>query len=159
MFRFRLKRINGFTLIEIMIVVAIVAILAAVALPSYRDYVNRGRRADAKAVLLQACQYMERVYTERGSYALKSDGTAATTLSLVGMPASLQSAPVDGATKYYDIQPLANDFGTNVTTSTFALQAVPIGAQSSDSCETLTITNTGIKGQASGKSVDDCWNR
>ena len=58
----------GFTLIELMVVVAIVAILAAIAYPSYRSQIEKTRRADAKAVLMQAAQYMERLYTENGCY-------------------------------------------------------------------------------------------
>ena len=86
----------GFTLIEVMIVVAIVAILGAVALPSYQQYVERSRRADAKAVLLEATQFMERVFTERGAYNKKTDGATATSLAEIGFPSSLTSAPKDG---------------------------------------------------------------
>ena len=87
---------SGFTLIELMITVAVVAILAAIAYPSYTGYVQRARRTDAKTVLLEAAQFMERVYTERGAYNKKADGSAATTLSDVGMPTSLLSSPQGG---------------------------------------------------------------
>ena len=59
---------KGFTLIELMIVVAVVGILTAVAYPSYAEYVRRGHRADAKAGLLQAQQWMERAATATGEY-------------------------------------------------------------------------------------------
>ena len=143
---------SGFTLIELMITVAVVAILAAIAYPSYTGYVQRARRADAKTVLLEAAQFMERVYTERGAYNKKADGSAATTLSDVGMPTSLQSAPKEGATKYYTISAAPN-------AATYTLQAAPQGAQASEACGTLTLANDGTKGQATGKTVDDCWNR
>ena len=58
----------GFTLIEIMIVVAVVAILAAVAYPSYLDFVRRGWRAEARTALMQEMQQQERVYTHRAKY-------------------------------------------------------------------------------------------
>ena len=62
------KTHRGFTLIEVMIVVAIVGILSAIALPSYNEYIRRGHRADARAGLLQAQQWMERAATATGSY-------------------------------------------------------------------------------------------
>lgn len=62
------SREAGFTLIELMIVVAIVAILSAVAYPSYKEYIAKGRRAEMKTVLLSAQQWMERFYTENYRY-------------------------------------------------------------------------------------------
>ena len=78
------RRNQGFTLVELMIVVAIVAILAAIAYPSYKEYVRKSRRADAKAVLVEAAQFMERVYTEDFSYASAE------------LPPSLKKSPKDG---------------------------------------------------------------
>ena len=59
---------KGFTLIELMIVVAVIAILAAIAYPSYQDSVRKSRRADAKAVVLNAAQILERCYTQNNVY-------------------------------------------------------------------------------------------
>ncbi|WP_439844578.1 type IV pilin protein, partial [Aeromonas veronii] len=59
---------RGFTLIELMIVVAVVAILAAIAYPSYNNYMAAAKRAEAKAVLLEAAQYLEREFTANGNY-------------------------------------------------------------------------------------------
>ena len=96
---------QGFTLIEVMITVAVVAILTAVALPSYNEYVRRGQRAEARAALLQAAQFMERVRTERNSY---RPGGAAPTL-----PTGMAQVPPQGATRYA-IQLQANTATTYV---------------------------------------------
>jgi type IV pilus assembly protein PilE len=125
-----------------MIVVAIIAILAAIAYPSYQDSVRKSRRADARAVLLEAAQCMERIYTENLTTGYQG----------VALPAALEWFPKEGATKYYDIQ-----LATGANPPSFTLSALRQGAQSSDPCGTLTLTNAGAKGQAAGKTVNDCW--
>jgi type IV pilus assembly protein PilE len=145
----RLKRRPlGFTLIELMIVVAIVAILAAIAYPSYRDQVARSRRADAKAVLLETAQWIERQYTISNAYDKKGDLTA---LNNAALPYT--EAPKEGSAKYYNIS-----FSAGPTTSTYTLQAVPKNAMTGDSCGTFTLTNTGLKG-VSASTVAACWDR
>lgn len=141
-----MKRQHGFTLIELMIVVAVMGILASIAYPSYQDSVRKSRRADARAVLLEAAQFMERRYTED-----LTGGYPAIDLDTVG----LGKSPKDGTTLYYDVTVAVTTVsGRGVA---FALSAVPSGAQSSDVCGTLTLTNAGVKGQATGKTVDECW--
>lgn len=142
--------LRGFTLIELMIVVAVVAILAAIAYPSYQDSVRKSRRADAKAVLLEAAQWMERFYTENNRY----DQSRATPPVAVALPAGLAASPKEGATKYYNLS-----FSGAVGQNSYTLQAVPTGAQSSDGCKTLTLTNTGARGLTDSptKTVDECW--
>lgn len=146
---------RGFTLIELMIVVAVIAILAAIAYPSYQDSIRKSRRADAKAVLLQAAQWMERFYTENHRYDQDRAGTA------VALP--LTKAPIDNTTKYYDISLSANCTGAATATATaFTLSACPISTtdQSKDKCKTLTLTNAGVKGVsgvALGVTADECW--
>lgn len=150
---------HGFSLIELMIAVAILGILAAVAFPSYQEHVARARRADAKSVLLEATQFMERVYTERGAYNKKSDGTAGTTLAAIGFPSGLTQAPKDGASKYYDIR-LDGDLAAD----TFTMAAAPKGAQANDKCGTLTLSNAGVKDikskpNGSNATAADCWSK
>ena len=130
----------GFTLIELMIVVAIVGILAAVALPSYTQYVQRGDRASARAAMLEAQQFMERYY--------------ATSNTFVGavLPARFTSVPVK-APKY-------NIAVGNLAAGTFTLTATPIGAVTK--CGNLTLTHTGVKGISvpatpTAADISECW--
>lgn len=139
------SRSGGFTLIEMMIVVAVIGILAAIAYPSYQEHVRKARRADAQTALLELAQFMERHYTANGKYL--TDANVAPTLPFSG-------APKDGATKYYDLS-----FASAPTASSYTLRAVPKGAMASDTCGTLTLSNTGAKGQATGASLATCWRR
>jgi len=137
---------KGFTLIELMVVVAIIGILAGIAYPSYQDSVLKSRRRDAGGALLGFVNAMERYYTETNSYtgAAGTSGTPANT----GAPRiySIKS-PVDGSDKYYDLTINA------ATATTYTLRATPFGAQASDSCGNLEITNTGVK----SPSTAGCW--
>ncbi len=137
-------RQQGFTLIEVMIVVAVVAILAAIAYPSYAEFVRRGHRADARAGLLQAQQWLERAATASGTYP--------TTL-----PAALTWA--GDASKRYDI-----GFAAGNTNAAFTLRATPRagGPQAGDSCGTFTVSNTGLRGAngvTTGSIVTECWGK
>mgnify|MGYP003375102406 CR=1 FL=1 len=145
----RINKVGGFTLIELMIAVAVVGILAAIAYPSYIDSIRKSRRADAKAVLLQAAQWMERFYTENNRYDQNRAGTA------VGLPTGLSRAPIEGTNVYYIVTLTAT------TANSFTLQAAPTstGSQDADPCETLTLTNTGVKGVTNSPTLTatECW--
>lgn len=146
------SKLSGFTLIELVIVVAIIAILAAIAYPTYQDSVRKSRRADAKSVLLQAAQWMERFYTENNRYDQNRGGTA------VALPAGLSKSPIDG-TKYYNIALTDCTSSPTVTTSSFTLSAKPIAGtdQVNDRCGGLTLTNAGVRGVCGSGTVDECW--
>ena len=128
----------GFTLIEIMIVVAIVGILSSIAYPSYTEYVRKGHRASAKAALLQAAQWMERAATATGTYP-----------ATASFPANLKTVEGDRYTV---------SVNTANNGSSYTLTATPKGAQSGDKCGNFTLTNTGSRGVSSG-TVPDCWGK
>ena len=134
------KQQLGFTLIEVMIVVAIVAILAAIALPSYQSYVMRSKRADAKAGLQAAATWLERVSTSTGSYPTGST-----------LPPELTT--VDS--KAYSIS-YESDDGRS-----YELTATPLGNQTQDGCKNFTLTNTGETNVGGGATLskDECWKR
>lgn len=130
----RQKKENGFTLIELMIVVAIIGILAGIAYPSYQDSVRKSRRSDATGALLGLANAMERHFTETNSY-LGAAGTSGTPADTGAPRIYSTQSPIDGGTKYYDLTINA------ATASTYTLQATPIGGQASDGI--LQVTQTG----------------
>ena len=142
------RRSRGFTLIELMIVVAIVAILAAVAYPSYTAYVKRGHRAAARSQLLQADQYMKKFYASNDSYAADRGGATS------ALPARLQISPPEATAgdELYAITISAK------TGTSFTLSATPKGAMTGDKCGTFTIDQTGRKGVTNNTDTRDaCW--
>jgi len=143
-----MQRHKGFTLLELMIVVAIVAIIAAVAYPSYLKSAMKGRRADAKAAINQAAQAMERCYATFGLYN-SSSCSEVTTLS-------------SGTTSqrgYYTIK--FETPATDITGTYFKVtaDALSTGPQANDTgCTSMALDSTGK--QTSGGNTTDtggCW--
>ncbi len=134
------RRNSGFTLVELMIVVAIVAILAAVAYPSYRGFVMRANRSDGKTALMRMAQNMERYFTVNNTYVGATVGTGAAT-DVWGSTIS-----PDG---FYTLS-FSLDFP--VTATQYTVEAVARGTQVRDTaCATLTLNQAGVKTPA------DCW--
>jgi len=127
---------RGFTLIELMITVAIVAILAGVALPAYRDSVAKGRRAEARAVLLETSQWMERFFSENYRYDQNTAGTAVNS----AMPSTLKVSPKQGSAVY-----TISATASTATSYTLTATRVSGGSMATDKCGNFTITNTGVK--------------
>ncbi|QNK73318.1 type IV pilin protein [Variovorax sp. PAMC28562] len=145
-------RHRGFSLVEVLTVVAVIGILTAVALPSYQEYVRRGHRAEARAGLLQAAQWMERVATANGVYPAT---TAKNGADVTPLPLSLTTVP---GRRYAVSLKTATD-------SAYTLIAVPSDAQSDDKCGTFTLDQSSVRGITSAAAtgsadlIADCWNR
>lgn len=149
-------RSRGFTLIELMIVVAIVAVLAAFAYPTYRDSITKSRRAEARAQLMDATQFMQRFYSQNDRY----HQTNADTPVAAALPPALQVSPRGAASgaQAYNIGFVAN----SLTATGFILQAVPssTGQMATDKCGTLQINQVGrrtVTGNTADATVDTCW--
>lgn len=147
----------GFTLIEVMITVAIVAILAAVAYPSYVDQVRRANRAEAKGVLLENAQFLERNYTVNSCYH-RTDAACASAANVSPGDVTLPhtQAPTTGTAKY-DITVAYSADAPCTLGQCFTLSAAPTGSMTGDACGTLTLTQAGVRG--SGGDFATCWQR
>lgn len=132
----------GFTLLELMVVVAIVAILAAIAMASYREQVTKSRRAAGAACLQERAQYMERYYTTHLSY--NAD------------PAPVIAQCDNEVSPHYQVSMVAGSLGPKA----YTLRAVPQGGQATNDtkCGTLTINAQGVRGEGgSATTADECW--
>lgn len=125
---------------ELMVVLAIVAILAAIAIPAYTDYVERSRRSDAQAALLNTASQLEQCYTMSNDY---TDANCAVTF------------PVTSPEGFYSVT------APTLTAQEFELSAAPApgSPQTGDAdCATLTLDQLGRKG-ATGNNPGECWGR
>ena len=134
---------RGFTLIELMIVVAVIAILSMIAYPAYQSQVRKGNRAEGKSAVLKTAQTLERYFTVNNTYT--------TNLGTLGMQTFSGD---DSAGSKYDLIIVA---GTSGITTSFTVKATP---RSPDpECGNLTYTQTGQKGMElnTESTVSKCW--
>jgi type IV pilus assembly protein PilE len=133
------KRIAGFTLVELMIVVAIIGIIASIAYPSYSNYVTRSKRADGMSALMLAAQAYERYRSNKFDY----------NVPLATIFAS--QVPVEGGTAYYTLS------NTAQATGGYTLTATPVGSMAGADGP-LTLTNTGARTWTDKDSaLSNCW--
>ncbi|SFN15942.1 type IV pilin protein [Variovorax sp. OV329] len=134
---------RGFSLVEILIVLAMVALLAAVALPMYDGHIRRARRAEARTALLQLAHRLEREATATGAYP----------------PGELPASYADAAGGHYRISRVAPASDLDGALR-FSLQAIPLGPQTRDDCGTLPLNSTGERGLIDNRApVALCWHR
>jgi type IV pilus assembly protein PilE len=134
----------GFTLIELMIVVAVIAILAAIALPSYTNQIRKSKRTDAKTSLLDLASRQERYFTTNNAYTSTS-----TNLGYSGSyPVSVPSATTF-------------NYGIDVTAASataYTATATPNGDQTNDSCGTYSINELGVQSNSNNTTaISECW--
>lgn len=135
----------GFTLIELMIVVAIIGILAAIAYPNYTNYVKRSNREQLKTIMLENAQILERFFTEANAYDTDAGGAT---------PAIFNRSPKpnEGAQTY--------GIAVNSNATSFTLTATPTGAMTGDECGSFTLNQLGQKGLTGNSlSIAECWGK
>ncbi|TXR51518.1 type IV pilin protein [Reinekea thalattae] len=146
---------HGFSLIELVIVVAIVGLLVAAAIPSYQSYIAKSHRLEAKSALISFAQQMERHFTENSSYCdAGSDPSSlcgSDAVGDVGAPQYFYQQVPFGA-----IEPAYQLEITEVTQTSYLLSAIPVvgSVMESDECGTLSYSNLGV---TSSNDNYDCW--
>ena len=137
-----MERSRGFTMLELMIVVAIIALLSAIALPIYTKYGYRARRPDGQNLLLSIANAEERYYATNNKYGLVTD---------IGY----STDPTPSEKDYYT----ATVVVAGTSSATFAAAATPVagGDQAKDDCKALSITNAGVKSSTGTTTNGTCW--
>lgn len=140
------RRVQGFTLVEMVIVVLIISVLAAIAYPAYQNHVIKTRREAAKGCLLEMQQFMERFYTTNLRYDQTVPGGAA-----VNLPACQAGQDV---TNHYQVA-----LDGVPTRTAYRLRALPQGRQAivDTYCGTMSVDNRGEKLVSGSQTVDYCW--
>ena len=138
------RNLAGFTLIELMVTVAIVGILAAIALPAYTQYIARGKRAEARVAILEAEGWLERFNTENNSYA-----TAPANTSNAGFDARFSAVPRTGAANY--------GITLAVNQTAFTITVAPTGSMTGDKCGSYVKNNiSGLATSGATLPLADC---
>lgn len=135
-------RVRGFTLVELLVVIAIVAVLAAIAYPLYTHYVEKSRRSAAITALQHAATQEEKYYATHNTYA---------PLTSIGYDSDTVEIPSADKYWYTLSAPSASAGG-------YMLQAAPTGVQAKDDCGTYKLDSTGARSVKNAtKSASECW--
>lgn len=135
---------RGFTLLELVFVVILMAVLASIAYPSYVEQVRKSRRADAKSALLACAQMLERFHSQVGHYGASGD-------------ASVTAACI-GPTRHGHYRLPAGNVPAAASSPTYSIEARPAGAQASDACGTFIYMHDGTHDVGGGTLHGrDCW--
>jgi len=141
------RRPGGFTLIEVMIAIAIVGILVAIALPAYKENVARGKRSDVQTVLLEDAQYMQRYYAANNAYNGANPAPA--------LPFTTSPRGATGAAANYNITIAP---APDTTATTFKLVATATNSMAADKCGNFSYTDQQVRDvTGSGQSAATCW--
>jgi type IV pilus assembly protein PilE len=152
------RKITGFSLIELLTVMAIAAIIATIAIPSYLGHMDKTRRKDAQSALMGLAQAMERHYTEKNTYASAANGDPTSNVNGVAPVSAVfaSEAPIDSSAKYYDLRITA------ATSASYSLRAIPKNAQAGNGI--LELNSTGVRRWDKNNDGDtsdggeDSWN-
>jgi len=144
-----MKTKNGFTLIELMIVVVIIGILASMAYPAYIENTRAAKRATAQSDLMELASFLERRFTENNSYLIPNGSTDPISGDACSTSAGCEPSLENSVTHdNYDY-----DFSGTPTQTTYVLEAEPQDGQASDKCGTMTLAET----SATTAATTNCW--
>jgi|APIni6443716594_1056825.scaffolds.fasta_scaffold1064661_1 type IV pilus assembly protein PilE len=160
-----LRVARGFTLMELLVTITIVAILASIAIPSYTAYIDRAKRGAARSALMVAASVLERNYATNGCYNYATVAACqAQSGTAFALPGAVARAPAEGRASYA----IAVDFSASATGQAYTLTATPCADTTcptgSDSfkdgkCGALTLNQTGARGRSGAEDLAVCWQR
>jgi type IV pilus assembly protein PilE len=139
---------SGFSLIELMVVVVVITILLAIAIPMYQTYIQQSRRTAAKTGLMDVASREEKYFSTNNTYTQNL-----TLLGYTGTGTSITVPNNTPTTDYYTITVAPS----GSSSSDFTATAAPINSQASDACATYTLTDLGVQGNSGGSETSGCW--